>query len=387
MSTPSPLRIGVIGLGQRGLQHLAALWKLQQEGAVEIVALGDAFPANLTPEKLNQYVPGLPAESIERTTNTRSLINADLLDALYIAIPPNVHKGEVVEAAKVGIHLFVEKPMSLFLDEAIEMDNAIRDAGIISTVGFQQRYDSQHQALHDFVADKPVVMACYTLHAPLEAHSVKHTFTETVGGPSNRVWTANRAWSGGTVVEAGIHPLDLWRYWFGDVEWVQAQYIQRPPAEIYDGADNPYAYSANFGFANGAVGVMTLSRLRRVFASHLDHQVLWNEGRVSLEREALTAYHYDGDYPPAQRPEADSVRHPLHGPNVNDTTYEIAAAFVRAVQENRQELVRSSFTDAMNSLAAVIAANVSDELGGVRVEIAELMSSDKYASQRQKIMG
>lgn len=382
---PTPLRIGVIGLGQRGLQHLAALWKLQQEGAVEIVALGDAFPANLTPEKLGQYVPGLPAESIERTTNTRSLINRELLDALYIAIPPNVHKNEVVEAAQAGIHLFVEKPMSLFLDEAIEMDNAIREAGIISTVGFQQRYDSQHEALHDYLQDKRVVMACYTLHAPIEAHNVKHTFTETVGGPGNRVWTANRAWSGGTVVEAGIHPLDLWRYWFGDVEWVQAHYLHRPPAEIYDGADNPYAYSANFGFANGAVGVMTLSRLRRVFASHGDHQVLWNEGRAVLERDELTAFYYDGDYPPVQPPAPETLRHPLHGRNSRDTTYEIAAAFARAVQEQRQELLRSSFNDAMNSLAAVIAANISDELGGVRVEIEELMRSEKYAAQRAKM--
>ena len=381
---PSPLRIGMIGLGQRGLQHLAALWQLQQEGAVEIVALGDAFPANLTVEKLNQYVPGLPAANIERTTNTQSLINADLLDALYIAIPPNVHKNEVVAAAQAGIHLFVEKPMSLYLDEAIEMDEAIRAAGVISTVGFQQRYDSQHEALRNFLADKPVVMACYTLHAPIESHSVKHTFTETVGGPSNRVWTANRAWSGGTLVEAGIHPLDLWRYWFGDVTWVQAHYIQRPPHEIFDGADNPYAYSVNFGFANGAVGVMTLSRLRSVFASYGDHQVLWNEGRVRLEHDALLAYHYDGPYPPAQRLQEAEVRRQIHGPNSNDTTYEIAAAFVRAVKEKRQDLVRSSFNDAMNSLAAVLAANVSDDLGGARVEIDELMSADKYADFRAK---
>ncbi len=381
---PAPIRIGVIGLGQRGLQHLAALWKLEQEGALEIVALGDAFPANLTTEKLGKYVAGLPAESIERTTNTRSLINPDLLDALYIAIPPNVHKGEVVAAAQAGIHLFVEKPMSLYLDEALEMERAIREAGIISTVGFQQRYDSQHEALHGFLADKQVVMACYTLHAPLEAHSVKHTFTETVGGPGNRVWTANRAWSGGTIVEAGIHPLDLWRYWFGDVAWVQGHYIQRPAHEIFDGADNPYAYSVNFGFANGALGVMTLSRLRRVFASHPDHQVLWNEGRLSLERESLTAYHYAGDYPPAQTPKPDEVRHLLHGKNVKDTTYEIASAFVRAVAEKRQELVRSSFGDGMNSLAAVIGANISDEMGGVQVELNDLLTSDRFATFRAR---
>jgi len=40
----------------------------------------------------------------------------------------------------------------------------------------------------------------------------------------------------------------------------------------------------------------------------------------------------------------------------------------------------------MNSLAAVLAANISDDLGGVRVEIDELMSADKYAAYRKKMM-
>lgn len=377
------VRVAVLGLGQRGLQHLRALWTLQEQGAVRITALGDAFEANLGPEKLSEYVPGYQPDGIFHTTNFDELL-AQPADALYICIPPNVHQGQVVQAAKAGRHLFVEKPMSLYLDEALEMEAAIEQAGVLSTVGFQQRYDRRHEAVHQLLQGKRPVMACYTFHGALEGHNVKHHQTEASGGPVNRVWTASRAWSGMTVVEGGIHPLDLWRYWFGDVAWVQADYQHRPPEEIFDGADNPYAYSAQFGFANGAIGTMTLSRLRKVYANFADHQVLWTEGRVVIDGGGATAFHYDGPYPPAQPPAAEDVRHTLYEGRGGDSTYEISRAFVQAIAENRPELIRSPFHDGMNSLAAVLAANVSDALGGQRVEIGELLTGDDYAQFRRK---
>ncbi len=379
------VRIGVLGLGQRGLQHLKALWQLRGEGLVDVVALGDAFAVNLDEAKLRQYVPDFEAGDIVHSTNFDELLAQDL-DAVYINLPPNVHSDEVLRAAEAGVHLFVEKPMSLYLDEAIEMQRAIDEAGVISSVGFQQRFDHRHEAMQQFLDDKQVVMAQYVMHAPLEAHSVKHTLTEQSGGPSNRVWTANRAWSGGTVVEAGIHPLDLWRFWFGDVAWVQARYVHRPTEEIIDGADNPYTYSALFGFENGAVGTMTLSRLRRVFATQSDHAVLWHEGRLRLEGDDVAAYHYDGVYPPEVKPTAESVRRVLNlPPQRENTTVAIARAFVEAIRQGNPSLVRSSFGDAMNSLAAVVAANVSDELSGETVKIEELLTAERYAEFRAKI--
>jgi predicted dehydrogenase len=380
----TPVRVGVLGLGQRGLQHVNQLWKLQQEGLAQLVALCDAFESNLEPAKLRQYVPGLPADEIRRTTDINAVIDSGNLDALYIVIPPNVHKGEVVRAASAGLHLFVEKPMSLFLDEAIEMEAAIAEAGVISTVGFQQRFDAAHEVVHDFLQDKRPVMATYTRHAPIESHDVKHTPTETAKGPANRVWTANRAWSGTTMVEAGIHPLDLWRYWLGDVTWVQAVYTHRPPEEIFDGADNPYTYTAIFGFAGGAVGTMVLSRLRRAYFNQTEHKVLWNEGVVEIERDGVVVYTYGGDYPPAKRPDMAQIRRTLDLPHSTNSTYGVSRAFIQAVAEDRPDLIRSSFADAMNSLAAVLAANVSDELGGQRVDVNELLTDDKYARFRQK---
>ncbi|MEZ4869822.1 MAG: Gfo/Idh/MocA family oxidoreductase [Caldilineaceae bacterium] len=377
------VRIGLLGLGQRGLQHVRALWQLQQQGLVEIVALADAFTANIQSEKLQRFVPGLPTDAIHLTTNFDQLLDSEL-EGLYICIPPNVHNGEVVRAAQAGIHLFIEKPMSLFLDEALAMEAAINQAGILNTVGFQQRFDVQHEAVKTLLADKQAVMADYARHSSLESHSTKHTPTESVGGPGNRVWTANRSWSGMTVVEAGIHPLDVWRYWFGDVEWVQAVYSHRPPHEIFDGADNPYAYNVLFGFKNGVIGNMRLSRLRRVFRDDPVNLVLWNEGRVVLEPKAVVVYHYEGVYPPLAPPTDAEVRRTLALPPAQDTTVAIGRAFCQAVAVQSPELIRSPFSDAMNSLVAVLGANVSDELGGVRVNLQELLVADHYARFRQR---
>ncbi|MCB0061425.1 MAG: Gfo/Idh/MocA family oxidoreductase [Caldilineaceae bacterium] len=380
----NPVRIGMLGLGQRGLQHLKAVYQLQQEGLAQIVTLADAFAANVEPAKLQQYVPDLSTDEIQLTTDVDVLLNSNV-DALYLSIPPNVHKGEVVRAAQKGIHLFVEKPMSLFLDEAIEMQTAIADAGIISTVGFQQRFDVRHDAVKQYLAGKQGVMVSYTRHGPLEGHSTKHTPTEAVGGPGNRVWTANRAWSGMTVVEGGIHPLDVWRYWFGDVDWVQATYSHRPPTEIVDGADNPYAYNVIFGFKNGVIGNMILSRLRRVYQSYGEEQILWTEGRIELTDDAVIAYHYDGPYPPTVNPTAAELRHEVDVPDGENSTLAISRAFVTAVAQNDPTRIRSPFDDAMNSLAAVLGANISDTLGGKRVYLEELLTGDEFARFRQKV--
>ncbi|MCB0186450.1 MAG: hypothetical protein KDE31_19415, partial [Caldilineaceae bacterium] len=184
-----------------------------------------------------------------------------------------------------------------------------------------------------------------------------------------------------------IHPLDVWRYWFGDVEWVQASYSHRPPEEIFDGADNPYAYNVIFGFKNGVIGNMILSRLRRVYQSYGEEQILWNEGRIELTDDAVIAYHYDGPYPPAANPSAVELRHEVDVPNGENSTLAISRAFVTAVAQNDASLIRLPFDDAMNSLAAVLGANISDALGGQRVYLEELLTSDEFARFRQKPQG
>ena len=382
MSTP--VRIGLLGIGQRGLQHLDALWKLQDEGAVKVVALADTFAENLQEEKIQQYVEGFCRGDIGTYTEFDAMLADREMDALYVSLPPSVHRREVVRAAEAGLHLFVEKPMSLYMDEAVEMERAIVGNKVLSAVGFQMRYDTWNDAVRAFLSGRRMAMITNVSNGALESHSVKHTATETVGGPANRVWAASYEWSGSSVVESGIHQMDLMRYWCGDIEWVQAHYVHRDPDDIEDGGDNPYAYSVTFGFEGGGIANLLVTKLRKTYYGDGYQDIAWDRGHLKIEAEGPVAYYYEGPYPPAERPTADALRHPLPVPSRNNSTEAINRAFVDAIRSGDSTKIRSTFSESMNSLAAVLAANASDALGGERIDVKMFLTDPKYAEFRRK---
>ena len=379
-----PIRVGIIGLGQRGLQHLKALWQLQGEELVKIAALIDVFEDNLAEAKIQRYIDGFRIDGIHISTDFGETLAGLSLDAIYFALPPGVHNGEILQAANAGVHIFAEKPMSLYLNEAMEMEHAIQENGVISTAGFQQRYDARYEAVHDFLADKQPVMTTMIANGALEGHSIKHTKTETLGGPANRVWTANYEWSGATVVEGGIHQTDLMRYWFGDISWVEANYVHRDASDIVDGGDNPYAYSVRYGFECGCIANLILSRLRQTYYNDGYESILWTHGHLKFEGNAVVAYYYDGPYPPAQPPAQEAVRHVLPLPDGVDPTEQISRAFLDAIRKGNSDQLRSTFASSMNSLAAVLGANASDQLDGERIYLKDFLVDAKYDRFRRK---
>ncbi len=379
-----PTRVAILGLGQRGLQHLKALWTLQEEGLAEIAALIDAFEENLAEAKLQQYVDGFKIDGIHTSTDFGKTLAELSPEAIYFALPPGVHNGEIIQAANAGVHIFAEKPMSLFLNEAIDMERAIQENGVISTAGFQQRYDARYEAIHDFLADKQPVMTTMIGNGALEGHSIKHTKTETLGGPTNRVWTANYEWSGASVVEGGIHQTDLMRYWFGDISWVEASYIHRDASDIVDGGNNPYAYSVRYGFECGCIANLILSRLRQTYYSDGYESILWTHGHLKFEGDDVVAYYYDGSYPPAQTPSVESVRHLLPTAERVDPTEQISRTFLQAIETGDAGQLRSTFASSMNSLAAVLGANASDQLDSARIYLKDFLVDPKYDRFRRK---
>ena len=379
-----PIRVAILGLGQRGLQHLRTLWNLQREGLVQIAALIDVFEDNLAETKIKQYVDGFKIDGIHTSTDFGETLEKLALDAIYFALPPGVHNGEILQAANAGVHIFAEKPMSLYLNEAVEMQRAIEANGVISTAGFQQRYDSRYEAVHKFLADKQPVMSTVIVNGALEGHSIKHTKTETLGGPANRVWTANYEWSGATVVEGGIHQTDLMRYWFGDISWVEASYIHRDASDIVDGGNNPYAYSVRYGFDCGCIANLILSRLRQTYYSDGYESILWTHGHLKFEGNDVVAYYYDGPYPPVQTPSEEAVRHLLPTPPHVDSTEQISRAFLAAIRTGNSDQLRSTFASSMNSLAAVLGANASDQFDGERIYLKDFLVDERYDRFRQK---
>lgn len=75
----------------------------------------------------------------ETSTDWRAAIARDDIQIVDIGTPNYLHRDMAVEAARQGKHIFLEKPMAMNLDEAKEMLQAVREAGVKAVVNFNYR--------------------------------------------------------------------------------------------------------------------------------------------------------------------------------------------------------------------------------------------------------
>ena len=74
------------------------------------------------------------------TTDYRQVLADPEIDLVVITTPHNEHAAISVAAARAGKHILVEKPMAMTLAEVGEVVEAVRQAGVVFTVGFNRRY-------------------------------------------------------------------------------------------------------------------------------------------------------------------------------------------------------------------------------------------------------
>jgi predicted dehydrogenase len=64
------------------------------------------------------------------------------VDAVAVALPPDVQANLAVRAAKAGRHLILDKPLAFTVREADEVVSAVEEAGVASIVFFTNRFHS-----------------------------------------------------------------------------------------------------------------------------------------------------------------------------------------------------------------------------------------------------
>ncbi|HET9589869.1 MAG TPA: Gfo/Idh/MocA family oxidoreductase, partial [Anaerolineales bacterium] len=110
-----PIRIGLIGAGQRGQHHLE---NYRHIPGAEIVALADINEA-LTQRVAAEFkIPDV-------YTDYRDLLRRDDLEAVDICLHNNLHRPVAVAAMEAGKHVYCEKPMAgSYADARIMYDTA-----------------------------------------------------------------------------------------------------------------------------------------------------------------------------------------------------------------------------------------------------------------------
>lgn len=121
--------VGVVGLGIWGQQH--PLVYDDYDGADLVVV------CDLNEERAREFASKY---GCEWTTSVDELVTSDVA-AISVATPDYAHFEPVMALLKAGKHVLVEKPLTTDLSEALKLEAAAQEQGVVAMVDFHQRWN------------------------------------------------------------------------------------------------------------------------------------------------------------------------------------------------------------------------------------------------------
>jgi predicted dehydrogenase len=121
------IRFAVIGCGGMGTGHLGSLVKRSEADNIKVVGVSDVYQRRLT--RAIGICKG------EGALDYRRVLERKDVDAVLIATPDHWHARISIEALEAGKHVYVEKPMTHTVEQALQLREAVKRTGRILQVG------------------------------------------------------------------------------------------------------------------------------------------------------------------------------------------------------------------------------------------------------------
>ncbi|WP_346267684.1 Gfo/Idh/MocA family oxidoreductase [Sporosarcina sp. E16_3] len=188
------IKVGIIGTGYFSMFHAKILSEIV---GVELIAI---YGTSIEKAK----------SMASKFTNARGydkledMLDSNLLDAVYICVPPMAHGEIELALIKRGIPFFVEKPLSQDIETPLTIVTEIKQKSLLTSVGYHYRYSDSIRHLKSILNDQNIGIV----------------LGQFMGSMPKVPWWRNQASSGGQFIEQTTHIVDLLRYLCGEVDEV-----------------------------------------------------------------------------------------------------------------------------------------------------------------------
>ena len=252
------LNIGLVGVGRMGVAYARYLSTRVPGAALHAVADVRADAAETVRAQ---------SGAAKAYQDFNDLVNDPAVDAVIVMTPTKLHKEVVLAAARAGKPIFCEKPLSLALDDAKQMQEAVAKAGVFFQLGFMRRFDAGYAAARKKIDAGAIGKPCVfkSTSRDKERPSVEYLRPEN---------------SGGLFIDMGIHDFDLARWLMGEVASVYSTggVLAYPEMKGIGDWDNAIT---NIRFTSGCIGVVTLSR-NGVYGYGIHTEIVGTEGTIQI---------------------------------------------------------------------------------------------------------
>jgi predicted dehydrogenase len=195
------------------------------------------------------------------------------VDVVCVCVPSGLHAEVGARAARAGKHLVVEKPIDVTLAAADRLIAAARAAGVILTVISQHRFDAGLIELKRLLGEGAL--------GRLVLGEASTKWYRTQGYYDSAGWRGTWAMDGGSLMNQGVHYVDLLRWCMGPVTDVTA--VCATQAHQIEAEDTALAIVR---FSSGAVGTILSSTAaypgfpQRLEVTGTDGTVIIEDGQI-----------------------------------------------------------------------------------------------------------
>ena len=233
------VQLGLIGCGERGRSDMG---KFIKAGNTDVVALCDIYGAQI--DRAKQDAPN--ARSF---TDHHALLALKDVDVVLIAVPDHWHAAIATDALNAGKDVYVEKPLTLKIEEGPGIVKAARLNSRICQVGMQQRSGKHYLEAKRLYMDTgklgKITLACTWWHgnsyhlrkapASLQTQPANLDWAHFLGPLKWRDWDPQQYWNWRAYLDfGGGQVTDLFTHWIDVVH-------------MFMGQDNPISAAAAGG--------------------------------------------------------------------------------------------------------------------------------------------
>ncbi len=258
------IRFAVVGLGH--FAQAAILPAIHRQRGATISALVSG-----TPEKLDELGTRYGVTRLCDYSQYEELLASGEIDAVYIALPNDMHADAAIRAASHGVHVLCEKPMAASSDECRSMVEACQRENVRLMIAYRLHFQSANLHVVDLIQRG-------TIGTPRVFSSV-FSFQVRDGN----VRTEDRA-GAGPLHDLGIYCINAARYVFRDEPiGVHAHRISNNDDERFKSIEEGVA--ASLRFRGGRVANFVCSYNA---ADRSNYEVIGTDGVLEVEN----AYEY-----------------------------------------------------------------------------------------------
>jgi len=263
----SSVRLGIIGTGGMGGAHIQSVLTGKVTRA-QVTAIADLDAKNLAKHP-----------TITGFTDANELFRSGLCDAVLIATPHFLHTTQGIAALGAGLHVLVEKPLSVHkadCERLIAAYDRRPEPRQVFAAMFNQRTDPRYKKVKDWITSGELG----------EVRRINWIITDWF---RSEAYYASGGWratwkgeGGGVLINQCPHNLDLMQWLFGMPTAVRAfcRFGKWHRIEVEDDV------TAHLTFANGASGVFITSTGEAPGTNRLE--IAAERGRVVIEGDSIT---------------------------------------------------------------------------------------------------